>query len=699
MKFLSKKILLILALVMFLPISADASIISGIDFLGLVVSPFAYFLLTLTSLITMLSGVLLNGAIQFTIVDMSINLKAIGGINQAWSVIRDVANMGFIFVLLYASIMTIIGKEENAREIVVNIIIAAVLINFSLFFTKVAIDIFNMLAIVFYKATVAVPPAGALDFTSTGLSNAIMGALGVTSIFGAAGTFENASSVSTIAILSSVVLLITSFVFLAMSLMLIIRFVALIFVLILSPIAFLSGVLPGLSGVSKQWKDTLVGQGVFAPIFFLMMYVTIVLTNSIRTTTFGSSGGSLASIFGGGQTGLFEASGVPTLINFIIIIIFLVASLLIAKKYSDMAPSGVSKVTKWATGLAGGATLGVAGRFGRGTVGRFGQVVADSETLKKAAPTSRLARLALATGQKTAGSSFDVRGTALGGELAAGKAQSGGFAKEMKDRREAEKKTAESFKPSDLVISKAEKELDEAKKNGTKEEIAGAQTRVDDLKGVNEEEARKRKARELMEASNYEISEKDAIKQVKAMEIARLKEIKKLRDADNNLTQSQAEEKFDKNFENEIEGEVRNLMLTGMKERDARLEAQKRIGIKLNTKDSAASDRQKTYAKELEKSNIEVPNIPGLNVLNKKIGPSGISMDRIAFVGPVKKEVRFSAIDIRKKLKEKKPEEKLAEELSKAKESGGGDSDKKEDKKPTEGGGDAGAEKTKPSSE
>lgn len=488
----------------------------GFDLTGMLLSPLGYAILGLTSLITMLTGVLLNAAIYFTVVEMASNIERIGAINVAWSTIRDVANMGFIFVLLWASIKLIIGQDDNVRQLIVNIIIAAILINFSLFFTKFAIDIANLLALTFYGAIV--PPealtSGPESFTKIGLSNAIMSALGVTTIFASAGTFEGAGTLFTISILSSVVLLITSFIFLAMALLLIIRYVVLIFVLILSPIAFVSGVLPGLDKIAKEWKDTLIGQAIFAPIFFLLMWVTVVVTRGISSTVFGAGSG-FGSAFASGGENLFQSNAVITIINFMVIIGFLVASIITAKKYADMAPGGVSKVTKWAMGAAGGASLGLAGKIGRTTFGQAASATAnDKNILDRAAKGEKIARLQLAASRKLAGSSFDIRATEAGGSLEAGKASgAGGYLDYKKKKAEEAKKYADSLAPSAESVYEAEQRVENAK---TDEEKAAAQRDLAILRGLDPK-AKEKLENEWKEKRDKEIAESPSIKEEKRL--------------------------------------------------------------------------------------------------------------------------------------------------------------------------------------
>src|SRR3989344_3721655 len=74
-------------------------------------------------------------------------------VSIGWTVTRDLANMLFIFALVYISFSLILGVQEvNARKILTHIIIAALLINFSFFLSRVVVDAGNLLALQFYNA-------------------------------------------------------------------------------------------------------------------------------------------------------------------------------------------------------------------------------------------------------------------------------------------------------------------------------------------------------------------------------------------------------------------------------------------------------------------------------------------------------------------------------------------------------------------
>lgn len=84
----------------------------------------------------------------------SISPKLIGQdfVKVVWSAVRDLANMAFIFILLWISIATILRvRGSQAKDILVKLIIVALLVNFSLFVTRVIVDVGNMFSMFFYE--------------------------------------------------------------------------------------------------------------------------------------------------------------------------------------------------------------------------------------------------------------------------------------------------------------------------------------------------------------------------------------------------------------------------------------------------------------------------------------------------------------------------------------------------------------------
>jgi hypothetical protein len=87
----------------------------------------------------------------------------------------------------------IIGKEEyGSKKLLTGVIAAAILVNFSLFFTKVIVDVTNVTALQFYSKIVesaqeSAKSSGASNWLSdmdAGISAAISHSLGLESILG-----------------------------------------------------------------------------------------------------------------------------------------------------------------------------------------------------------------------------------------------------------------------------------------------------------------------------------------------------------------------------------------------------------------------------------------------------------------------------------------------------------------------------------
>ncbi|TAL48826.1 hypothetical protein EPN83_03490 [Patescibacteria group bacterium] len=424
--------------------------------------------LLLSSWILWLAGVLLNAVLQFTVVDLAQNLSGITGINIAWGVIRDVANMAFIFILLYIAIGTILGLEKvNWKKTLVGIIIAALLINFSLFFTKLIIDASNIVAVLFYERIAPIAnPSGRIDIFGSGLSNSFMQPLGLTSFFDPTQggkileqVGNDFGKLATISFGGSAFFVVLAFVFLAVSIMFLIRYVNFIFLLILSPVVFLRAVLPGGWGekVSNFWSSKLTGEAVFAPLYMILTWVVLtVISSSVAQTGISSTpagsvttstsvlASSLSGIAGGGAGGAAQQGTFGLVMNFVIVIIFAVATLIISKTVAGQAGSVGEKIM----GKVLGGAVGTAGFVGRQTIGRAASKFAESEWLRKRAPESRLARLTLGTSKAIAKGGFDVRtplgkvGEAVGaGDLGIGKAGGKGgyeafFEKQVKRREE-----------------------------------------------------------------------------------------------------------------------------------------------------------------------------------------------------------------------------------------------------------------------
>ena len=104
-----------------------------------------------TSFLLALSGQLMDFLLAYTLDSDSYSMGNFVG--QGWKLVRDLTNILFIFVLVSIGIGTIVGWSKlGDKKLIGMVIIVALLINFSLFFTKVIIDAGNILGTVFYSS-------------------------------------------------------------------------------------------------------------------------------------------------------------------------------------------------------------------------------------------------------------------------------------------------------------------------------------------------------------------------------------------------------------------------------------------------------------------------------------------------------------------------------------------------------------------
>lgn len=112
-----------------------------------------YALFVPTSFVFGLTGELLDFSIKYTTDSDSYGGEKGSFVNEGWKITRDLANIAFIFILLYTAIGTILNLHGvEWKKTLAKVIIIGLVINFSLFASKVVIDAGNILARVFYSS-------------------------------------------------------------------------------------------------------------------------------------------------------------------------------------------------------------------------------------------------------------------------------------------------------------------------------------------------------------------------------------------------------------------------------------------------------------------------------------------------------------------------------------------------------------------
>lgn len=451
-------------------------------------------LLKLGTFIALISGTFFDAVLNLTVVRMKESIDAIAGISIAWSALRDIGNIFFIFILLYISISMVLQLQGgNARKLLTRVIIMALLINFSLFFTRVIIDVSNALTVAYYNSVTG---------GTTSISSRFADAFNFQSFSDwtpkgdakPSAVWENHGFL--IGVLGFGVQATAAGVWLAAGALFVWRYVMLILLMITSGLAFAAMALPN-DKYSGSWWQALWGQVIFAPVFMILTWVTLLVLGGVLQFLGLGAGinwttGLTDILKSEGSTGTPDYTNIATLVtNFAIVIGLMISSLIVSKEVSGKAGSGIRN---WIGGVVGGATVGATAWGGRQIFGRAAQrTLEDRELNRKAASGNIGARLQLQAAKGIASSSFDIRNTGAGKQLGLGKAGGkGGFAASEKTYGKETEGYLKGMRPSDLEVYKAEQGLTEAQeKTLSSEPVKGMDSLIE--KRVEDIENTKRK--------------------------------------------------------------------------------------------------------------------------------------------------------------------------------------------------------------
>jgi hypothetical protein len=360
-----------------------------------------------TSLIFGLAGKILDFTLMYSIADTSYRS---GFVVQGWGIVRDFCNMFFIFVLLYIAFGTILGLHNvKTKEMIINVVIIGILINFSLFATQVIIDASNILTRVFYNQNTIVtgikdPTTGVIknelgEFGEIKLSEAIVSKVNPQKLVIEAQKVSgikqsgipnedipkgiSAGSFIIVVILATIVNIVGIIAFLSAGLIFIARVIGLWLAMIVSPLVFFSYTVPALQdmemiGWKKWWPETL-KLAFLAPVFAFFMYLVV-----------GFMDKGMGVIDASYQDGVGLGFLVAIIVPFIFVMILLMKAKDIAKDMSGKIGQQITSGVAAMGGIAlGGAALGVAA-LGRGTIGSFMKGASTRDTAARRLAAERI---------------------------------------------------------------------------------------------------------------------------------------------------------------------------------------------------------------------------------------------------------------------------------------------------------------------
>ena len=252
-------------------------------------------------------------------------------ISKTWELVRDLANLVFIFGIIVVALIMITGVDEyvanlNWKRLAFRLVVIALLLNFSLFFSKVIIDAGNITGKFFYNTivkgndlTVASQLQGNqgdennsedLVFFGSGTSTPQVRTSEVKSISAAivqrvdlnnlisTRVFEEAGggkSRDGFWLSFNIIYLFVSFMvaysLFTVGFMFLSRTVSLIVLMIVSPLAFVCWFIPKSENLFRSWFEKLINQSFCICAYLFLVYLTLLILEGTLGTGLVSEGG------------------------------------------------------------------------------------------------------------------------------------------------------------------------------------------------------------------------------------------------------------------------------------------------------------------------------------------------------------------------------------------------------------------------
>lgn len=286
---------------------------------------------------------------------------------SGWAISRDIANMGFILVLLFIGFATILKLNTyGIKQLLPKLIMIALLINFSLVIGGVFIDMGNDIGRFFVSG-------GSED--TTGVGDNIMAAVALTRTIqpntDALSVEELESDNLLIKSLGALAMtIVVTFLLSAMVLIMFFRMIFLWILLILAPLAWIAYVIPHASQYWSQWWTKFLQWSFFPAIFGFFIYLGVFTGLKFSAP---ESFGSIPTI----PAALTRADTLPfqsitTLLQYTAVIFILFFGLIAAQKWSLAGASTAMKLgntgKNWMLGKVKGGTIRGAKLAGKAAV-------------------------------------------------------------------------------------------------------------------------------------------------------------------------------------------------------------------------------------------------------------------------------------------------------------------------------------------
>ncbi|MEX1014471.1 MAG: hypothetical protein WDZ80_04905 [Candidatus Paceibacterota bacterium] len=270
-------------------------------------------------------------------------------VTVGWEISRDVANLGFVLVIIVIAFATIFRfKDYQAKTALKNLIIAAILVNFSLAIAGAVIDFSHVITNFFLQNRLGFTNSYELSgtmATAFGPQRLLLdGGEAINPNTDAGGALSGASTAAVLSItgmiFSVVFTSLTALGFLALAILLLIRFVFISFLLIIAPISWLLFAVPQWKGLFQKWWDNFIKWCFFAPIMMFFIYLIVLSAEELSNFPI-----DLGSGFGGALETIVS-QGAQMVVMLGLLIGGMMASLSMATETSEMGKQMATKAKK-----------------------------------------------------------------------------------------------------------------------------------------------------------------------------------------------------------------------------------------------------------------------------------------------------------------------------------------------------------------
>ncbi len=205
-------------------------------------------------------------------------------IKDVWIMVRDLLNMTFILILLFSAFCTIFQIDNwGLKKVWLNILINALLVNFSFPIARFIIDISNVTFYYFVKHLFA------STGTSTVTGSTIFSSFASTSGIGDLLQPDKYADHAIPYLIASIIFVfIFGMTLLIIGALFIVRLVALAMLIMFSPIGFVGYIFPESASYANKWWKNLFSYSFFAPIMIFVMAISLRIMQALQAENMSS---------------------------------------------------------------------------------------------------------------------------------------------------------------------------------------------------------------------------------------------------------------------------------------------------------------------------------------------------------------------------------------------------------------------------